>query len=129
MESMMECQMLRQQGGTVSHPPPGHPRAGPNLPLPMSMFRPTRAPEPTSAKMTPEERFLIARSQLLRAQSPFPVTTPSSPSPFSPISGLSPIRPPQVQEHLSIGFKLVKLGSDRLFSLTFLRQPLFYRTK
>ena len=72
----MECQMLRQPpaGHHMPHAPPGHqPRPGPGLGLPMFRRPPpsTMSPEPGPTKLSPEERLLLARTQLLRAQTPF----------------------------------------------------------
>ena len=101
MESMLECQLLRQPSAPGPQP---HPAGGHRGPGGLSMFRPTRPPPPEPApaanKLSPEERALfIARTQLLRAQSPF--SPPVSSAPFSPLSGLSPLRPP-LAPHLGI---------------------------
>ena len=85
----MECQMIQRQ----PHHHPGH-HTRPQIGL--GMFRPQAPtpPEPHSpspASLSSEERALfLARTQLLRAQSPFPGSPASSFSPLSPRPPLSP---------------------------------------
>ena len=96
----MECQMIqRQPPHHHPHPGPGH-HTRPQIGL--GMFRPPaptppepHSPSPTS--LSSEERALfLARTQLLRAQSPFPGSTSS---PFSALA--PPLRPP-LSPHLGL---------------------------
>ena len=90
----MECQMIQRQPHHP-HPAPGH-HTRPQIGL--GMFRAARPPappppppephSPSAGSLSSEERALfLARTQLLRAQSPFP-GPPASP--FSPARPLAP---------------------------------------
>ena len=101
MESMMECQMIqRQPHHPHPQPGPGHPGHHARPQIGLGMFRPPAPtpPEPQSpspVSLSSEERALfLARTQLLRAQSPFPG------SPASPFSA-PPLRPP-LSPHLGL---------------------------
>ena len=84
MESMLECQLMRQGAGPVQHQP--RPLLPPALPPLASMFRARLAGADTAPKFSQEERaVLMARSHLLRGQTP--------PSPFHPQPGLGSLRP------------------------------------
>ena len=93
----MECQMIQRQ--PHHHPGPGHPGHHARPQIGLGMFRPPAPtpPEPHSPSLSSEERALfLARTQLLRAQTPFPGSPPS------PFSALAPPPRPPLSPHLGL---------------------------